>query len=160
MEAEAIVKEKEKSKRNPPGTTKLRTCATLLLHIRANSFGMHKVLRLPQEYSGAIALSERRQSAVGTRVQPKLSRTHWRFIERTIDYPYPTAYPFTRPASAWSIPWFVSTLGVHQDQKNRPAFERKNGGCDCSRSGPQLFPMIINSDERQWTWMDEGLNTF
>ena len=23
-----------------------------------------------------------------------------------------------------------------------------------------FFPMIINSDERQWTWMDEGLNTF
>ena len=22
------------------------------------------------------------------------------------------------------------------------------------------FPMIINSDERQWTWMDEGINTF
>ena len=22
------------------------------------------------------------------------------------------------------------------------------------------FPMIVNSDERQWTWMDEGLNSF
>jgi hypothetical protein len=22
------------------------------------------------------------------------------------------------------------------------------------------FPMIVNSDERQWTWMDEGLNFF
>ena len=26
--------------------------------------------------------------------------------------------------------------------------------------GHNYFPMIINSDERQWTWMDEGLNTF
>jgi aminopeptidase N len=26
--------------------------------------------------------------------------------------------------------------------------------------GHNWFPMIINSDERQWTWMDEGLNTF
>ena len=25
--------------------------------------------------------------------------------------------------------------------------------------GHNFFPMIINSDERQWTWMDEGLNT-
>ena len=23
-----------------------------------------------------------------------------------------------------------------------------------------FFPMIVNSDERQWTWMDEGLNSF
>jgi hypothetical protein len=26
--------------------------------------------------------------------------------------------------------------------------------------GHYYFPMIVNSDERQWTWMDEGLNTF
>ena len=26
--------------------------------------------------------------------------------------------------------------------------------------GHNWFPMIVNSDERQWTWMDEGLNTF
>ena len=26
--------------------------------------------------------------------------------------------------------------------------------------GHNWFPMIINSDERQWTWMDEGLNTY
>jgi len=26
--------------------------------------------------------------------------------------------------------------------------------------GHNYFPMIINSDERQWTWMDEGLNSF
>ena len=23
-----------------------------------------------------------------------------------------------------------------------------------------FFPMIVNSDERQWGWMDEGLDTF
>ena len=26
--------------------------------------------------------------------------------------------------------------------------------------GHNFFPMIINSDERQWSWMDEGLNTY
>jgi peptidase M1-like protein len=26
--------------------------------------------------------------------------------------------------------------------------------------GHNYFPMIVNSDERQWTWMDEGINTF
>jgi hypothetical protein len=26
--------------------------------------------------------------------------------------------------------------------------------------GHIYFPMIVNSDERQWTWMDEGINTF
>jgi aminopeptidase N len=26
--------------------------------------------------------------------------------------------------------------------------------------GHTYFPMIVNSDERQWTWMDEGLNSY
>tara|TARA_B110000046_G_scaffold146709_1_gene154130 strand:+ start:32558 stop:34690 length:2133 start_codon:yes stop_codon:yes gene_type:complete len=26
--------------------------------------------------------------------------------------------------------------------------------------GHNFFPMIVNSDERQWTWMDEGLNSY
>ena len=26
--------------------------------------------------------------------------------------------------------------------------------------GHNYFTMIVNSDERQWTWMDEGLNSF
>ena len=26
--------------------------------------------------------------------------------------------------------------------------------------GHNFFPMIVNSDERQWGWMDEGLDTF
>jgi aminopeptidase N len=34
------------------------------------------------------------------------------------------------------------------------------GGVIIHEVGHNFFPMIINSDERQWTWMDEGLNTF
>ncbi|MEQ1677965.1 MAG: M1 family aminopeptidase, partial [Chitinophagaceae bacterium] len=38
----------------------------------------------------------------------------------------------------------------------------KNGmlGVVIHEVGHNFFPMIINSDERQWSWMDEGLNTF
>ena len=38
----------------------------------------------------------------------------------------------------------------------------KNGmiGVIIHEVGHNFFPMIINSDERQWTWMDEGLNSF
>jgi hypothetical protein len=38
----------------------------------------------------------------------------------------------------------------------------KNGmlGVVIHEVGHNFFPMIINSDERQWTWMDEGLNSF
>ncbi|HEY0610693.1 MAG TPA: M1 family aminopeptidase, partial [Chitinophaga sp.] len=38
----------------------------------------------------------------------------------------------------------------------------KNGmiGVIIHEVGHNFFPMIVNSDERQWSWMDEGLNTF
>jgi hypothetical protein len=38
----------------------------------------------------------------------------------------------------------------------------KNGmiGVIIHEVGHNFFPMIVNSDERQWTWMDEGLNSF
>ncbi len=38
----------------------------------------------------------------------------------------------------------------------------KNGmmGVIVHEVGHNFFPMIVNSDERQWTWMDEGLNSF
>ncbi len=40
--------------------------------------------------------------------------------------------------------------------------DNKNGmiGVVIHEVGHNFFPMIINSDERQWSWMDEGLNTF
>ena len=31
---------------------------------------------------------------------------------------------------------------------------------DATTKGGTYFPMTVNSDERQWTWMDEGINTF
>jgi hypothetical protein len=55
----------------------------------------------------------------------------------------------------------------------RPTPDEKSGKVTYSRStkygligviihevGHIYFPMIVNRDERQWTWMDEGLNTF
>jgi hypothetical protein len=38
----------------------------------------------------------------------------------------------------------------------------KNGmlGVIIHEVGHNFFPMIVNSDERQWSWMDEGLNTY
>lgn len=38
----------------------------------------------------------------------------------------------------------------------------RNGmiGVTIHEVGHNFFPMIVNSDERQWSWMDEGLNTF
>jgi hypothetical protein len=44
-------------------------------------------------------------------------------------------------------------MGDHDSKK-------RNDGVVIHEVGHNFFPMIVNSDERQWTWMDEGLNSF
>ena len=83
------------------------------------------------------------------------------YSRHTIDYPYPVAisvhtaslgmeYPmisfnFGRPKAVGSYTdetkWRMISVIIHE-------------------VGHNFFPMIINSDERQWTWMDEGLDSF
>jgi hypothetical protein len=83
------------------------------------------------------------------------------YSERSFDYPYPTAYSVhtanqgmeypmicfnggrPKPDGTWSHRTYESMVGVIIHEV-----------------GHNYFPMIVNSDERQWSWMDEGLNSF
>ena len=83
------------------------------------------------------------------------------YSERSFEYPYPTAYSVhtanqgmeypmicfnggrPKPDGTWSHRTYESMVGVIIHEV-----------------GHNYFPMIVNSDERQWSWMDEGLNSF
>jgi len=84
----------------------------------------------------------------------------------SFDYPYPTAISVNGPVGGMEYP-MISFNGP------RPVKDKKTGEITYSQRtkygligviihevGHNYFPMIVNSDERQWTWMDEGLNTF
>lgn len=83
------------------------------------------------------------------------------YSERTIPYPYPVAYSVHTANQGMEYPMICFNGG-------RP---NKDGTYSqqtlfsmimviVHEVGHNFFPMIINSDERQWSWMDEGLNTF
>ncbi len=79
----------------------------------------------------------------------------------TFDFPYPVAWSVHTDRIGMEYPMIAFNGG-------RPAADGtySNGtkygmiGVIIHEVGHNYFPMIINSDERQWTWMDEGLNTF
>jgi len=84
----------------------------------------------------------------------------------SFDYPYPTAISVNGPVGGMEYP-MISFNGP------RPVKDKKTGAITYSKRskygligvvihevGHNYFPMIVNSDERQWTWMDEGLNSF
>lgn len=82
------------------------------------------------------------------------------YSEFTIPYPYPVAQS-VEAANGMEYPMICFNFG--RTEKDGTYSEgTKNGmiGVIIHEVGHNFFPMIINSDERQWSWMDEGLNTF
>lgn len=82
------------------------------------------------------------------------------YSDFTIPYPYPVAQSI-EAANGMEYPMICFNYG--RTEKDGTYSEgTKNGmlGVIFHEVGHNFFPMIINSDERQWTWMDEGLNTF
>ena len=83
----------------------------------------------------------------------------------TFDYPYPTAQSVNGPVGGMEYP-MISFNGprtkLHKDGTRTYSLGMKKYliGVVIHEVGHNYFPMIVNSDERQWTWMDEGLNSF
>ena len=77
-----------------------------------------------------------------------------------IPYPYPVAQSI-EAANGMEYPMICFNYG-RCEPDGTYSEATKNGmiGVVIHEVGHNFFPMIINSDERQWTWMDEGLNTF
>lgn len=84
-------------------------------------------------------------------------KTYSRF---TIPYPYPVAQSI-EAANGMEYPMICFNYGrCEKDGSYSEATKYGMLGVVIHEVGHNFFPMIINSDERQWTWMDEGLNTF
>ncbi|MCD9016297.1 M1 family metallopeptidase [Parachryseolinea silvisoli] len=83
------------------------------------------------------------------------------YSERTFNYPYPVAYSVHAANQGMEYPMICFNYG--RPNKDGTYSKQKLEGMVSvvvHEVGHNFFPMIVNSDERQWTWMDEGLNTF
>lgn len=82
------------------------------------------------------------------------------YSDFTIPYPYPVAQS-VEASNGMEYPMICFNFG-RTAPDGTYSEQTKNGmlGVIIHEVGHNFFPMIINSDERQWTWMDEGLNTF
>ena len=97
---------------------------------------------------------------------PAVIHTIEQYNKYSFDYPYPVAISVNGPVGGMEYP-MLSFNG------RRPVKDAKTGALTYSQAakyglisviihevGHNYFPMIVNSDERQWTWMDEGMNSF
>ena len=83
------------------------------------------------------------------------------YSKHTVDYPYPVAISVHAKWIGMEYP-MICFNGGRPEEDGTYSEDTKYGmwGVIIHEVGHNFFPMIINSDERQWSWMDEGLNTF
>ena len=103
---------------------------------------------------------------------PSIVHTMEVYSRYTFDYPYPVSISVNGPVGGMEYPMITFNKprpyadGTYWDVTQKggdKTWERSKYGLISviiHEVGHNYFPMIVNSDERQWTWMDEGLNSF
>jgi hypothetical protein len=83
------------------------------------------------------------------------------YSKYSIDYPYPQATSVHAASLGMEYP-MICFNGARPNKDGTFSDRTKWAlvGVVIHEVGHNFFPMIINSDERQWTWMDEGFDTF
>ena len=103
---------------------------------------------------------------------PSIVHTMAVYSRYTFDYPYPVSISVNGAVGGMEYPMITFNKprpykdGTYWDEAQKggdKTWERSKYGLISviiHEVGHNYFPMIVNSDERQWTWMDEGLNSF
>ena len=83
------------------------------------------------------------------------------YSRMAFDYPYHKAISVHAKNQGMEYPMICWNYG-RPDKDGNYSDRTKYGmfGVIIHEVGHNYYPMIVNSDERQWTWMDEGINTF
>ncbi|MDE3743895.1 M1 family metallopeptidase [Maribacter polysaccharolyticus] len=83
------------------------------------------------------------------------------YSKHTFDYPYPKAISVHAKNQGMEYPMICWNYG-RPNEDGSYSDRTKFGMLSViiHEVGHNFFPMIVNSDERQWGWMDEGLDTF
>ena len=83
------------------------------------------------------------------------------YSRMTFDYPYPKAISVHGKNQGMEYPMICWNYG-RPNEDGSYSDRTKFGMISViiHEVGHNFFPMIVNSDERQWGWMDEGINTF
>lgn len=83
------------------------------------------------------------------------------YSDHTFQYPYHKAVSVHAKNQGMEYPMICWNYG-RPDEEGNYSDRTKFGMMSViiHEVGHNFFPMIVNSDERQWGWMDEGINTF
>ena len=161
-EAEAVQKEKERSKKKSTWNFKAENVRDFAFAHSRKFIWDAQAVKIGDKTVMAQSLYPKEGNPLWEQESTKaIKNTLEIYSERTIDYPYPTAYSVHAASIGMEYPMICFNFGRPPKTKQvDQRLKERMVGVIVHEVGHNFFPMIINSDERQWTWMDEGLNTF
>ena len=161
-QAEAIVREKTKSKEK-------KTWQFEAINVRDFAFVSSRkfiwdamAVKIGNKTTMAMSLYPREGNPLWEKESTlAIKNTLEVYSRRTIDYPYPHATAVHTATLAMEYPMICFDYGRPDSNGTyTDALRWKMIGVIIHEVGHNFFPMIVNSDERQYAWMDEGINSF
>ncbi len=161
---EAEAREQEKSR-----TNKTKTWVFKAENVRDFAFASSRKF-----IWDAMAVKQNGRTILAMSMYPKEGNPLWEkystrvvahtlnvYSKYTFEYPYPVAWSIHTDRIGMEYP-MICFNGGRPESDGTYSERTKYGmiGVIIHEVGHNYFPMIVNSDERQWTWMDEGLNSF
>jgi hypothetical protein len=164
-----IVSEKEAREAEPVKSTETKTWRFQAENVRDFAFASSRKFiwdAMAVKFGERTVMANSLYSKEGNPLWEKYStrvvaHTLQVYSSHTFDYPYPVAYSIHTDNIGMEYP-MICFNGGRPEPDGTYSERTKWGmiGVIIHEVGHNFFPMIVNSDERQWTWMDEGLNTF
>ncbi len=164
-----IVSEEESIAASKQKSTKTKTWKFKANNVRDYAFATSR-----RFIWDAMAVKINGKTIMATSLYPKEGNPLWEkhstrvvantleeYSKLTFDYPYPKAVSVHSKNQGMEYPMICWNYGRPKpdgtySDRTRDAMI----GVITHEVGHNFFPMIVNSDERQWTWMDEGLNSY
>ncbi len=155
-------------------TEKQRSNKTKTWHFKANSVRDFAFASSRKYIWDAMAVNINGRTVMAISLYPKEGNPLWEehstrvvantleeYSKLTFDYPYSKAISVHAKNQGMEYPMICFNYGrPNPDGTYSERVKRGMIGVITHEVGHNFFPMIVNSDERQWTWMDEGLNSF
>jgi hypothetical protein len=165
-----IVTQKEAEKNEKGRSTKMKTWHFNAKRVRDFAWASSR-----KYIWDAMAVNINGKTVMATSLYPKEGNPLWEqhstravantlieYSKLTFDYPYSKAVSVNANDSmGMEYPMICFNFGRPKaDGTYSDRLKKGMIGVITHEVGHNFFPMIVNSDERQWTWMDEGLNSF
>lgn len=160
-EEEAIANEKSKATKTKTWQFKADNVRDFAFASSRNYIWDAQAVKLPTNTPLAMSFYPKEGNPLWAEESTKaIKNTLEVYSERTFDYPYPVAISVNAANQGMEYPMICFNFGRPRNGEVSQRLREGTVGVIVHEVGHNYFPMIVNSDERQWTWMDEGLNSF